>query len=86
LSTINVTKQDNDTFKVEVVEETTTEHIVTVTDEDHQKINPDLSKEELLKKSFEFCLKRESKENILSEFNITVIGKYFPEYWEEIKS
>ncbi len=40
--------------------------------------------EAFVKKSFEFLLERESKEAILEEFNISLIGKYFTEYEEEI--
>ncbi len=40
--------------------------------------------DELVRKSFEFLLEREPKESILSEFDITVIARYFPEYEREI--
>jgi hypothetical protein len=40
--------------------------------------------EELVRRSFEFLLEREPKESILSEFDITLISRYFPEYDEEI--
>jgi hypothetical protein len=39
-----------------------------------------ISKEELIKKSFEFLLEREPKESIFLSFNLKVIKKYFPEY------
>jgi len=39
---------------------------------------------DLLKKSFEFLLERESKESILSSFDLHDISKYFPEYEEYI--
>ena len=41
--------------------------------------------EELIRKSFEFLLEREPKESILSRFDLSVIGRYFPEYEREIK-
>ena len=44
-----------------------------------------LSKE-LIKKSFEFLLERESKESILSSFDLPVISRYFPEYERVIKT
>jgi hypothetical protein len=44
-----------------------------------------ISKEELIEKSFDFLLERESKESILSTFDLRVIEKYFPEYEQEIK-
>lgn len=40
--------------------------------------------EELVKKSFEFLLERESKESILRQFDLRVIARYFPEYEQEI--
>ena len=36
--------------------------------------------EELVRRSFEFLLQRESKESILREFDLSVIQRYFPEY------
>jgi hypothetical protein len=41
--------------------------------------------EELIKKSFEFLLDRESKDSILQQFDIAQIKDYFPEYEKEIK-
>jgi hypothetical protein len=41
--------------------------------------------EELVRRSFEFLLERESKESILREFDITVISRYFPNYEDEIR-
>ena len=42
------------------------------------------SEEELIKRSFDFLLKRESKESILSQFNLKVISTYFPGYEKQI--
>ena len=39
----------------------------------------------LVEASFAFLLEREPKESILREFDITVIGRYFPEYEREIR-
>lgn len=44
-----------------------------------------ISKEKLIEKSFDFLLERESKESILSTFDLRVIEKYFPEYEQEIR-
>ena len=44
-----------------------------------------ITEEELIKKSFEFLLKREPKESILSRFYLKVISRYFPEYENEIR-
>jgi hypothetical protein len=36
--------------------------------------------EDLVKDSFEFLLRRESKESILREFDLSIIKRYFPDY------
>jgi hypothetical protein len=36
--------------------------------------------EELVRRSFEFLLQRESQASILREFDLSVIQHYFPEY------
>ena len=38
----------------------------------------------LVEASFAFLLEREPKESILREFDLPVIGRYFPEYEREI--
>ncbi|MDP2640963.1 MAG: hypothetical protein Q8P39_00265 [Candidatus Yanofskybacteria bacterium] len=43
------------------------------------------SPEELVKSSFEFLLKKESKYLILREFDLRDIQGFFPEYEEEMK-
>ena len=40
--------------------------------------------EELVHAVFEFLLEREPKESILSRFDVTVVGRYFPEFEDEI--
>ena len=40
---------------------------------------------DLVRRSFEFLLKREAKESILAAFNLAAINRYFPEYEREIK-
>jgi hypothetical protein len=85
---IKVERKDRDKFLV-VVEEggSRTEHVVTL-DEDYyvRLTNGKVSKEELIERSFRFLLEREPKESILRSFNLRVIGRYFPEYEETIKS
>jgi len=46
-----------------------------------RQINP----EELIVKSVNFLLRRESARNILKSFNITEISRYYPDYDEMIK-
>ena len=77
---------DNNSFKVSVIKDSTTEHIVLLNDRFHQDVsNNKLTKTELIAKSFEFLLKRESNQSILKKFNLEVISQYFPEYIDEIK-
>jgi hypothetical protein len=85
---IDVEKKDKDTFKVKVEEGgSQSSHTVTVGDDYYEKLTcKQYSKEALVKKSFEFLLARESKESILSSFNLQVINNYFPEYEKTITS
>ena len=77
---------DNNSFKVSVTKDSSTEHIVLLSDRFHQDVtNNKLTKTELITHSFEFLLKRESNKSILKKFNLKVISQYFPEYIEEIK-
>ena len=77
-------------FEVEVNDGgSATHHQVTLLRSYYQeligKLKEPLEPEELVKKSFEFLLSRESKESILSAFSLEVINKYFPEYENKIK-
>jgi len=82
-----IQKIDNTTFKVTVEKGTTTTHTVTVDPSYYEKLtNKQISAEELVKKSFEFLLERESNTSILRSFDLPVINKYFPEYEEIIRN
>ena len=78
--TVSVTAKGQDTFEVMVTTQSTTTHLVTVSDAIHTKLtNKKISKEILLKKSFEFLLARELNTSILSQFKIEVVSQYFPD-------
>ena len=78
---ISVAVKDHNTFEVIVTNVSTTTHIVSVSDAIHDKLTKGkISKETLLEKSFEFLLEREPNTSILSQFEIEVISKYFPDY------
>jgi hypothetical protein len=63
-----------------------TTHHVTMTRDDYERLSGEACPpEELVLRSFEFLLERESKESILREFDITVISRYFPSYGDEIR-
>ena len=79
--TVSVTAKGQDTFEVMVTTQSTTTHLVTVSDAIHTKLtNKKISKEILLEKSFEFLLARELNTSILSQFKIEVVSQYFPNY------
>ncbi len=85
---IEVKKKKQNQFAVTVEEKgTKTEYTVTLDDNYWQDLTGGkITKEEFIKNSFEFLLKRESKESILSRFNLTVIKSYFPEFEDEIRT
>ena len=79
--TVSVTAKGQDTFEAMVTTQSTTTHLVTVSDAIHTKLtNKKISKEILLEKSFEFLLAREPNTSILSQFKIEVVSQYFPNY------
>jgi hypothetical protein len=63
-----------------------TSHEVTVATADLERL--DLGAAEptgLVRRSFEFLLEREPKESILRTFDLTVIGRYFPDWERQIR-
>ena len=76
------------TFTVQVAESNgQTRHSVNLSQRDFQQLTSgkETTPEELIKKSFEFLLERESKNQILRQFELPVIERYFPEYPAEIR-
>jgi hypothetical protein len=62
-----------------------TQHRVRVSRADLARLAPGASDPMgLVEASFAFLLERETKESILREFDLTVIGRYFHEYEREI--
>jgi len=83
---ITVEKIDYRTFKVTVKDRTTTIHTVTVEPSYHEKLTgKGVTAEDLVKKSFDFLLERESNTSILRSSDLPVIARYFPEYESTIK-
>jgi len=84
---IEVEKIDKSKFRVRVIESgSETTHDVTVNPDDYKRLaDGKIEPEELVRRSFEFLLERESKESILSRFDLSLISRYFPEYEQEIK-
>jgi hypothetical protein len=62
----------------------TSQHTVEVSTAELDRWGRGRSAEDLVRDSFRFLLERESRESILREFKLSVIGRYFPEYEREI--
>ena len=45
-----------------------------------------ISREDFVKKSFEFIMARESRDVILKEFDLSSIQQYFPEYEDVMRA
>ena len=74
------------TFHVTVREDDTASgHEVTVSADDVERLGRGRTPEELLRACFEFLLEREPKESILRQFDLPLIGRYFPEYEHTIR-
>ena len=81
MPTIKVKKLDDATFEVTVQDRSTTTHIVTVTRDYAEKLTAGkATTERLINRSFDFLLEREPNTSILRNFDLPVIGRYFPEY------
>jgi hypothetical protein len=84
---IEVEKTGNLEFRARIVEKgSESTHHVTVKQDDYMRLTGGkMEPEELVRHSFEFLLEREPKESILGRFDLSVIGRYFPEFEREIK-
>jgi len=88
ISVIPTQQTDGWTCVVQVTESNgQTRHSVTISRQDFQQLTDgkETTPEELVKKSFEFLLERESKNLILRQFDLPLITRYFPEYPAEIR-
>jgi hypothetical protein len=84
MAAITVTKTSTGKYEVVVAMQTT--HSVTLSDDYYRELSGGhVTEEELIKKSFAFLLERESNAMILRQFDLPLIGSYFPEFEETIK-
>lgn len=64
-----------------------TSHNVVLEDEYYGQLTArQVGPEELIVKSFEFLLERETKESIMENFDLAQVRDYFPDYETEVKS
>jgi len=84
---IEVEKLKEDEFGVRVIEgRSESTHRVTLAQDDYRRLSRGkIEPHELIKRSFEFLLAREPKESILPEFDLSLIGRYFPEYERDLR-
>ncbi len=87
MANILVEEKGADSYHVTVEDKSTTTHTVTLDPAYYQKLTGGKASEaELIKRSFEFLLERESNTMILSRFDLPLINRYFPEYERTISS
>lgn len=85
MNKITINKISETEFEVKVESRSTSTHHVTLPSSYYQKLTRGkVTPEELIKKSFKFLLERESNTSILSQFELSLIGRYFPEYESQI--
>lgn len=84
--TIDITATGDHRYGVQVTDgDATTSHRVTVPTELLDRWNLDgVDEETVVRESFAFLLEREPASSIMSEFSLSVIPRYFPEYDEEL--
>jgi hypothetical protein len=85
MTEISVTAIDGNTYQVSVSANSRTTHEVNVQHAYANKLTGGKTNTaDLVKKSFEFLLERESNTSILRRFDLSEIANYFPEYEREI--
>lgn len=82
---ILIKKKNNEEFEVQLKYKVETKHQVFFSETYFSKFQGKNSKIQIIRKSFEFLLQRESNEQILTKFNLEIINNYFPDYEKEFK-
>jgi hypothetical protein len=86
MTSITVRHESGDRYAVDVGEPgDTSRHVVTATAAHLGSLGLTAAPEAVIEESFRFLLEREPKESILTQFELPVIGRYFPEYPAEIR-
>ena len=85
-SKMTVTPDGDGSFRVDICGTSgTTSHTVRATPATAGDLGWSGSVAELVRQSFEFLLEREPQTSILRDFDLEVIGRYFPDYPREIR-
>ncbi len=76
---------DKLSFHVTLKDEKTTEHDVTVSQSDFERLRKgDEQPEQFIERCIRYLREREPQDIILKSFDVTEINKYFPEFEQEI--
>ena len=67
-------------FEVAITDGTTTCHEVTMSARDFGRLAQGRTPDRVIEAVFRFLLDREPKESILRGFDVSVVGRYFPEF------
>lgn len=87
MAMIRIEQLNESAFEITVEAQSTTTHTVSVTPAyARQLTGGKTSTETLIRRSFEFLLEREPNTSILRQFDLPVIGSYFPEYERTIRA
>ena len=86
MSIVDIRKLTENTYEVTVQGRSSTTHSVIVPPQYAAKLTGGhATTEQLVRRSFDFLLERESNSSILRSFELTVIARYFPEYERVIR-
>ncbi len=88
ISVVTLTNSNGWTFTVQVSEPNgQTRHSVSLSQQDFEQLSSgkEISPQDLVRKSFEFLLERESKNQIQRQFDLPSIERFFPDYPAEIR-
>ncbi len=84
---ISVSLIDANTYQVVVEKDVETTHVVRMSQEYYRKLcGATVTHEWVIVQAFNFLLERESNTEILPEFDLHVINRYFPEFEDDIKA
>lgn len=82
---ISVSLVDANTYQVVVEKDVETTHVVSMSQDYYRKLcGARVTHEWVIVQAFKFLLERESNTEILPEFDLPVINRYFPEFEAEI--
>ncbi|MEM7392219.1 MAG: hypothetical protein AAF492_07705, partial [Verrucomicrobiota bacterium] len=84
---LRIVQKSTGEYEVTVMGPPLTTHRVNLSSDYYDQLTGGaITPEELLRRSFDFLLERESNTMILSSFDLPIIGKYFNEYEAVIKA